>query len=118
MSGFTTSLRVGDRDGQVAVVQLRGQLDGAAAPTMAEVYAAAIDERVRALVLDFGGVDYINSTGIALVVGLLGKARSDRVEVRVCGLSDHYRHIFEITRLADFLTFFADEPAAVAAARS
>ena len=52
---------------------------------------------------------YINSTGIALIVGLLGRARADGVAVRACGLSDHYREIFEITRLSDFMTIYADE---------
>jgi hypothetical protein len=33
--------------------------------------------------------------------------------VRAVGLSDHYRHIFEITRLADFMSFFANEDEAV-----
>ncbi len=49
-------------------------------------------------------MSYINSTGIALIVGLLGRARADGVPVSACGLTDHYREIFEITRLSDFMT--------------
>jgi anti-anti-sigma factor len=55
-------------------------------------------------------VDYINSTGIALIVGLLGKARAAEVPVAASGLSDHYREIFEITRLSDFITIEAGAP--------
>ena len=33
-----------------------------------------------------------------------------------CGLSDHYKEIFEITRIADFVTIVDDEQAALAAA--
>ena len=63
---------------------------------------------------NFGGVDYINSTGIALIVGLLAQARKDRQSlVRACGLADHYREIFEITRLSDFMQIFPDEESAV-----
>ena len=54
--------------------------------------------------LDFTAVAYINSTGIALIVGLLGRARAAAVPVSACGLTDHYREIFEITRLSDFMT--------------
>ena len=64
------------------------------------------------LLLDFAAVDYINSTGIALIVGLLGRARADGVAVAACGLSDHYREIFEITRLSDFMSIYADEASA------
>ena len=56
------------------------------------------------VVLNFEDVEYINSTGIALIVGLLAQARAQRVQISACGLSEHYREIFEITRLADFMT--------------
>ena len=53
--------------------------------------------------LDFGDVGYINSTGIALVVRLLADARRDGRAVRAVGLTPHYREIFRITRLSDFM---------------
>ena len=65
------------------------------------------------VVLNFAGADYINSTGIALIVGLLARARAGGVPIRACGLSDHYREIFEITRLADFMPIATDEDSAV-----
>ena len=55
------------------------------------------------LTLDFGEVGYINSTGIALVVRLLADARRDGRGVRAVGLTPHYREIFRITRLSDFM---------------
>ena len=68
------------------------------------------------VLLNFEGVAYINSTGIALVVGLLASARKQRTQVLVCGLSDHYRHIFNITRLADFMSIHDDEAGALSEA--
>jgi anti-anti-sigma factor len=56
------------------------------------------------VVLDFARTDYINSTGIALIVRLLAEARRDARPVRASGLSEHYREIFRITRLSDFVT--------------
>jgi anti-anti-sigma factor len=58
-------------------------------------------------------VDYINSTGIALVVGLLARARKSHHPIAACGLSPHYREIFEITRLVDYMPVFSDEVAAL-----
>jgi anti-sigma B factor antagonist len=55
-------------------------------------------------VLDFSNVEYINSTGIAVIVGLLARARANRQTLSARGLSEHYRQIFEITRLSDFMT--------------
>jgi anti-anti-sigma regulatory factor len=47
---------------------------------------------------------------------MLGMARADQRDVGAFGLSDHYRKVFEITRLSDFMTMFDDEAAAAAAA--
>jgi anti-anti-sigma factor len=96
-----------------AVIDLRGDLDGRAAPHVNDAYARATAQVPRTVVLNFADVGYINSTGIALIVGMLGQARTAAISVRAVGLSDHYRHIFEITRLADFMSFFASEDEAV-----
>ena len=69
-----------------------------------------------AIELDFTAVGYINSTGIALIVRLLANARRDRREVRARGLTEHYREIFRITRLSDFMTLLDEAPAAAGGA--
>ena len=84
------------------VIVLHGDIDGAAKQALSAAYDEASGE--ARLVLDFAAVDYINSTGIALIVGLLARARSEHRTILAAGLSDHYRQIFEITRIADFMT--------------
>lgn len=90
--------------GDVAEVALTDRIDRDAAPALDQAYRDAAEAGAIRLVLDFSRVEYINSTGIALIVGLLGKARADSREVLAQGLSPHYAHIFEITRLSDFIT--------------
>jgi anti-anti-sigma factor len=91
-------------EGGTAVLDLRGDVDGAAEQPLQDAYARATEAGAGSIVFDFAGTEYINSTGIALIVGLLAQARSHGLPVRARGLSDHYREIFEITRLADFMT--------------
>lgn len=100
--------------GEIAILDLTGELNRAADAALAVAHDQAVADRPRALVLNFEHVDYINSTGIALIVTVLAGARQEGREVRVIGLTDHYRHIFEITRLSDFLMFYDDETAALA----
>ena len=102
----------------IPVIGLHGQLDSKADAALQAAAKEAMRGDVAAILLDFLGVDYMNSTGIALIVGLLAQARTQQVAVLVCGLSEHYQHIFEITRLADFMQFFPDEEAAVVGSRS
>jgi anti-anti-sigma factor len=112
----TRELEVGvrRRDG-VAVLDLVGDIDGSAEAALQGAY----DEAARdggAVALNFARTDYINSTGIALIVGLLAQARAREVEITAYGLSDHYREIFEITRLADFMRIADNEDGAVSGA--
>ena len=85
-------------------IRFRGDLDSAADAALLAAGAEVIARDPRRVVLDFDDVDYINSTGIALIVRLLAEARRDHREVIAEGLSAHYREIFRITRLSDFLT--------------
>ena len=95
-----------------ARLAMRGDVDIAADEVLAAAYAEAAATGATRVVLDFGAVDYINSTGIALIVRMLAEARRDHREVIALGLSDHYREIFRITRLSDYLTIADDTPAA------
>jgi anti-anti-sigma factor len=102
----------------VAVVDLRGEINASSEEALGAAYAEAEQGDPRAILLNFGQVDYINSTGIALIVGLLAKARGAQRSLLACGLSEHYVEIFQITRLADFMQVFPDEASALAAPHS
>jgi anti-anti-sigma factor len=94
--------------GTTAVLRMAGDLDATADTALLDAHTKAVADDPRSLTLDFSGVDYINSSGIALVVTLLTEARGAHRTVRARGLSAHYRHIFEITRLSEYLTFDDD----------
>lgn len=92
-----------------AVVELSGEVDGSAADILTTAYQRAVaGSDAPTVVLDFAAVDYINSTGIALIVSVLARARAERRKVVASGLSAHYREIFDITRLSDFIELFPD----------
>ena len=86
-----------------AIIELHGEINSLADEALAAAYDDAVALKPSAIVLDFNQVDYINSTGIALIVGLLAKARTAHIPLTAVGLSDHYREIFTITRLSDFI---------------
>jgi anti-sigma B factor antagonist len=90
-------------DGDRARIALRGRIDREGDAALAEASSRASALGAPIVELDFSAVDYINSTGIALIVRLLAEARRDRREVKARGLSEHYREIFRITRLSDFM---------------
>jgi anti-anti-sigma factor len=96
------------------VLALAGDIDGTASAALGEAYqqavAASNPDRV---LLDFTGAEYINSSGIAAIVSVLAQARAEHRKVLASGLSEHYREIFEITRLSDFIELHSDVNEAV-----
>lgn len=97
---FSAEIR---QNGTDAIVAMSGEIDGQADPALDNAYSEAEQLAPGKVVLDFADVDYINSTGIALIVGVLARARAAHLPVSAVGLSDHYREIFTITRLSDFM---------------
>jgi anti-anti-sigma factor len=97
----------------LAVIDLSGDIDGFADALLEAAYGEAEGQDARAIMLNFSRVGYINSTGIALIVGLLARARKSHRRLVTTGLSEHYREIFNITRLSDFMTVYTDEESAL-----
>ena len=94
------------------VLDLAGDINAFAEESLEDCYQKAEVLEPESIALNFNEVDYINSTGIALIVSLLAQARKSDREIQVYGLSDHYRELFDITRLSDFMTIYEDEQAA------
>ena len=109
-----TSLEVRRVSATAAVITVRGELTGASDAALMGAFGQAADPSTRIVIFDFSATDYINSTGLAIIVQVLARARAEHCEVHAVGLSDHYREIFEITRLSDFVTLHADRAAALA----
>jgi anti-anti-sigma factor len=69
--------------GEVVVARVSGELDIAGAPGMGDRIHEAVPTSARALVVDFTGLDFIDSSGIAMLFGLARKLGSRRQELRV-----------------------------------
>ncbi|HEX8731584.1 MAG TPA: STAS domain-containing protein [Ktedonobacterales bacterium] len=107
--------RVRHHQPRIAVIELHGEINSFAEQALSVAYAEAEAQGPQAILLNFSDVDYINSTGIALIVTMLARARKAHIRLLTCGLSDHYVEIFNITRLADFMSVYPDEDTALAA---
>jgi anti-sigma B factor antagonist len=100
---------------KVSVIDIKGELTAFAEGVLMQAYNQASDGRVRAIVLNFEGLEYMNSSGIGLLVTLLIRVNREKQRLLTYGLSEHYRNIFQITRLDDAITIYDSERAAVQA---
>ncbi len=97
-------------------IDITGDITAQSEDVVMDAYGRASDEGVTAIVLNFSGLDYMNSGGIGLLVTLLVRAQRQRQQVLAYGLSDHYRQIFELTRLDEAIEIHDSEAEALAAA--
>ena len=107
--------RAGDR---VSIVDIKGQITAASETALMDAYARASGEQTRAIVLNFSGLEYMNSSGIGLLVTLLIRANRQKQRLLAYGLDAHYREIFELTRLDEAIGIHATEAEALAAAQA
>jgi len=81
-----------------------------------DAYTQASAAGVRSIILNFSGLEYMNSSGIGLLVTLLIRIRRQNQRLMAFGLSDHYEQIFELTRLNEAIGIYSSEMDALAAA--
>jgi anti-sigma B factor antagonist len=95
-----------------AVIDIKGEVTAASEPVLMSADEDPAAQGARRLVLNFGGLEYMNSGGIGMLVTLLVRANRQHKELAAFGLSDYYREIFELTRLDEAITIY-DERAAL-----
>jgi anti-sigma B factor antagonist len=117
MEGTTVGYEVRETAAGPRLIEVTGDLTPASEAALSDAFARASDSGHRAVLLDFRRLGYMNSGGIGLLVTLLVRARRDKRQLVAFGLSDHYRQIFELTRLDDAIGIHPDEDAALAAVR-
>jgi anti-sigma B factor antagonist len=99
------------------VIEIKGDITAGSEDVLMDAYNRAAEAGVGAIVLSFAGLDYMNSGGIGLLVTLLVRAQRQRRRVLAFGLSDHYRQIFELTRLDEAVGIHDSEDEALEEAR-
>lgn len=105
-------------DPSASVIRITGDVTADSETPLMDAYATATGGGARTIILDFGGLEYMNSGGIGLLVTLLVRVQRHGQRLLAAGLDDHYRQIFALTRLDEAIAIHDSEAAALAAAAS
>ncbi len=114
MPETTTTFEVREVSEGARVIDIKGDITAQSEDVLMDAYGRASASGVSAIVLNFSSLDYMNSGGIGLLVTLLVRAQRQRQQVLAYGLSDHYREIFELTRLDEAVGIHRSEDDALA----
>ncbi len=97
----------------VSIIDIQGEVTAQAENVLADAFTKA-SAKARAVILNFIGLEYMNSSGIGLLVTLLIRAQRQQVRLMAYGLGEHYQQIFELTRLNEAILLFVTEADALA----
>lgn len=111
-SNLTTSVR---KVNGASVIDIEGDVTGTAENALMDAYSQASDGGAGTIVLNFEKLDYLNSSGIGLLVTLLIRTQRQKQSLRACGLSEHYVEIFKLTRLDEAIGIYKTESEALSA---
>jgi anti-sigma B factor antagonist len=118
MTKANVTMNVRKANEQTSVIDINGEINAFAENVLMDAYTQASSAGARNIILNFAGLEYMNSSGIGLLVTLLIRANRQKQRLMASGLSEHYRQIFELTRLNEAITIFPTETDALAALQS
>jgi len=118
MPQATVTMNVRKVSDKISIIDIQGEVTAFAENVLMDAYAQASTPTTRAIMLNFSGLEYMNSTGIGLLVTLLIRANRQKQRLLAFGLSEHYQHIFELTRLNEAIGIYATEDEALAVVNS
>ena len=99
----------------VTALHFTGDISSASKDTVVGAYHALDKATHPQVLLDFKGVEYLNSSGIALVIQVLMEANKSSQSVVISGLSPHFTKVFTMVGIPKYAALYPDEAAALAA---
>ncbi len=98
------------------VIDIQGEVNSFAENALMDAYTQATALGAKDILLNFTNLEYMNSSGIGLLVTLLIRVQRNKQRLAAYGLSAHYRQIFELTRLDEAISLYDGEAEALSAA--
>ncbi|HVL64395.1 MAG TPA: STAS domain-containing protein [Actinomycetota bacterium] len=105
----TTGMDVRRAGERTSIIDVKGDVTSASEGPLMDAFQKATDNGERRVVLNFNDLEYMNSGGIGLLVTMLVRAKRQGQQICAFGLNEHYRQIFELTRLDDAISIFDSE---------
>jgi len=98
---------------ETSVIDIQGEINSFAEDLLMDAYNEASAGGAKNILLNFSGLEYMNSSGIGLIVTLLVRVQRQKQRLAAYGLNSHYRQIFELTRLNEAILTYEDEAQAL-----
>ncbi len=102
----------------LVIMDLIGEMTTFAHEPLMQTYQQALARGKGTVLINFRDVGYLNSAGIAVIIGLISEARKAHQRILLTGLTPHYQVVFDMMGLTAYAPLFESEEAARAASES
>ncbi len=108
MDAPETKVNVEEKDG-VAILRYEGDITSFSEVAILGTYRGLPQEDYQKILLDFSSVEYINSSGIALIITMLMEAGKSDQKIVCFGLTPHFQKVFEMVGLKKYTSLLHTE---------
>ncbi|CAK7034336.1 MAG: Anti-sigma-B factor antagonist [Peptostreptococcus russellii] len=81
------------------IVKISGELDVSCADDLKKELDSNIDNKLSNVKIDMSNLQYIDSTGIGVIIGAMKKLRKEKKDISILNAKDNVKKIFKITGL-------------------
>ena len=97
----------------VSILHIKGDVTTVTGETIEEAYQKVSTGGAQKILLYFDKEGYINSGGIAILIGIASESRKNGQTIRMTGLSGHFQKIFNMVGLTKYTEIFPTEELAL-----
>ena len=102
----------------IPVVSITGDIDLETSPKLRDFLKPKSAKKTPCLLLDFSGVNYIDSSGLATLIEYFQAVQGYKGKLALASLSPRVKNVFEIVRLEQIFSLYPDVPSALAALKA
>ena len=96
--------------GDVIILELNGRLDSNTSKLLEDKVMEVLGQGRKKLLMDFADVDYINSTGLRVLLLALQQLKKNQGKLVLCSIKDYMKEVFEISGYTEIFPIFSDQP--------
>jgi len=102
-----------ERRGECTLCKIEGEINLSTSPELRKAFDDFIRNSMKKIVVDFSGVPYVDSSGLATLIELLQRLKKINGALRICCVPEKVKNVFEITKLHKLFEIFDDQASAL-----
>ncbi|MFQ5863836.1 MAG: STAS domain-containing protein [bacterium] len=98
---------------KIGIMDISGEVTSFSEKAIQDAYEKFTTDGLKKIGLNFEHVPYINSAGMAIIIGILTQSRKRGQTLRAWGLSEHFQKIFGMVGITKYMNHFGSEAEAL-----